>query len=85
MADDKYELLISFPDQSASFVHGFEAGRIWALMKDGKAVITETVSHENADLFSQMAARCDYDLTLKDLGDDWMELRAENRNLEPAT
>lgn len=30
MNDDKYSLLVSFDDQSASYAHGFEAGKIWA-------------------------------------------------------
>lgn len=77
-----YELVISFPDQSASFVHGFEAGRIWQQMKNLTPVIKETVAHENAELYSQMAARNDYTLSLTDLGNDWMELRAETNNLE---
>lgn len=82
--EPKYELVIQFEDHSASFVHGFEAGRVWQQMKDRIPVIKETVSHTNTDLFGQMATRCDYKLSLTDLGNNWMELRAEDNNMEPA-
>ena len=79
MTEHGYELVIAFEDQSPSFAHGFEAGRVWQQFKDRKPYITDTVSHDNAELYSQMAARSDYILELKDIGDGWMTLRAEFR------
>ncbi len=74
-----YELLIQFEDQSASFVHGFEAGTIYGRMKEKRHVIEETVHTVNADLFAQMAAREGYTIELKSVGDDgeWMTLDAK--------
>lgn len=56
---ERYELLIAFEDESPSFVHGFEAGRIWEAMKT-REMIVMTVHDENVALISQMAARNDY-------------------------
>ena len=74
-----YELMIAFDDQSASFVHGFEAGRVYGAMKGKLHHIQETVHTVNAELFAQMAARESYTIKLTPLGDDgeWMELYAE--------
>lgn len=44
-----YELVIQFEDQSASFVHGFEAGTIYGRMKERRHVIEETVHATNAE------------------------------------
>jgi hypothetical protein len=39
MLSEDLGLLFAFPDQSASFVHGFEAGMLWARIEAGEAVI----------------------------------------------
>lgn len=35
MTETEHSLLVSFPDGSHSFVHGFEAGQIWAQLDSG--------------------------------------------------
>lgn len=52
-----YSLIVSFPDQSESFVLGFEAGGLWQRMRAGdRAEISETVHAENRDVIARMAA-----------------------------
>lgn len=49
-------LLVSFPDQSASFVHGFEAGQIWQRLSDGETLIEDQLIHRiNAEVIDRMA------------------------------
>lgn len=36
MESDEMSLLVAFPDGSESFVHGFEAGEIWAFLGTAK-------------------------------------------------
>jgi hypothetical protein len=51
-----WALIISFPDQSASFAHGFEAGKIWNDMQRGdKAGLAYHTSPENRELLRRMA------------------------------
>lgn len=78
--EQQYGLLISFEDQSPSFVHGFEAGQIWEAMQDEKPEIGKIVHTANMDLISQMAARAGYVIELTSSGmDEWTNLRAYRR------
>ena len=51
-----YGLVVSFPDQSAPFVHGFEAGELWQQMRHGGMAEIEKVTHvENREVIQRMA------------------------------
>lgn len=76
----EYSLVMKFPDQSESFVLGFEAGRIWGAMKARAVLINDLVHTEHAEFFAQMAERQSYVLSLMETSDpDWMQLSAEPR------
>lgn len=72
----EFRCLVPFPDQSASFVHGFEAGMIWQRMVAREAVIgsaDEVATHaENAAVFQRMADAQGYDLTIEPPVDGWI-------------
>jgi hypothetical protein len=52
----EYGLIVSFEDQSPSYVHGFEAGIIDARMKSGAEAEIEVVVHtENRETLRRMA------------------------------
>jgi hypothetical protein len=61
MADEQnehasYGLVVSFPDQSASFVHGFEAGALDERMKAGAVAEIEATTHdENREVIRRLA------------------------------
>lgn len=51
-----YGLIVSFPDQSASFVHGFEAGKLDEQMKRGDVAEIESTTHvENREVLARLA------------------------------
>lgn len=51
-----HELIVSFPDQSPSFVNGFEAGKLWERMRSGAEAEIEAVTHtENREVIDRMA------------------------------
>lgn len=78
MANEKYALLISFEDQSPSFVHGFEAGGIYERMKAKQPIISCPIHSVNVDLVSQMAAREAYTCRFTETAfEEWTNLRAE--------
>ena len=53
---DGYQLLVSFPDQSPTFCHGFEAGKLWAEMRGGLSAEIETTTRvENREVILRMA------------------------------
>lgn len=51
----EYDLVVSFPDQSETFVLGFEAGMIWQRLESGDLNFTATVHSKNSELFMRMA------------------------------
>ena len=60
-----FKPLVSFPDGSSSFVHGFEAGMIWQQMQAGETPIG---SHglpyhtENVEVIKRMADAAGYQI-----------------------
>ena len=61
-----YGLLVSFPDQSPSFVHGFEAGQLWERMDRGSALEIEATTHrENREVIRRMADQCGFDAEIQ--------------------
>lgn len=72
----EFRCLVPFPDQSESFVLGFEAGMIWQRMISGELVIgglDEIATHEtNAVVFQRMADAQSYDLTIDPAGNGWI-------------
>lgn len=54
--ETEYGLVVSFPDQSATFVHGFEAGELWGQMRRGDVSEIEKITHvENREVIQRMA------------------------------
>lgn len=70
-----YSLLFSFPDQSESFVLGYEGGMIGAQIEAGRTTIECTVHTSNGELFRRMGAAYAYDVSLTPTGvPGWSEL-----------
>jgi hypothetical protein len=70
MSDDlspdaaEFRCLVPFPDGSASFVNGFEAGTVWQRMNAGEAEIESPIAYhvDNHLVFQRMAAAQGYDV-----------------------
>jgi hypothetical protein len=58
---EEYGLLVSFPDQSEQFVHGFEAGQVWERLENEKQILIRgerlsmTVHQANQEVITRMA------------------------------
>lgn len=77
MTDDAgFMCLVPFTDQSASFVHGFEAGQIWQRMAANERKIggeDDMPTHiQNRETFQRMADAQAYDLCVSCIDDVWM-------------
>lgn len=73
----KKELVIRFPDQSYSFVHGAEYGRIWAKMERGDSHVDNCgfpVHLENVDL---LRASCKQDGYIPFFGKEYFNTYVE--------
>lgn len=72
----EFRCLVPFPDGSASFAHGFEAGIIWQRMNAGEQVIGtshEVATHKaNEGVFRRMADAHGYLLEVEDIDAVWI-------------
>ena len=73
---NEFRCLVPFPDQSESFVLGFEAGMIWMRMVKGEPYIgglNEIATHaSNEEIFKRMAAAQGYDVDISNASDGWI-------------
>lgn len=65
----EHELIISFPDQSANFCYGYEAGIIWGKMEINAPGIFVTIHKTNVELIKQMAINKNYVFQIKQYRD----------------
>lgn len=73
--DSDWGLMVAFTDDSPSFVNGFEAGIIWALLEAGQASIERTVHAENREVIERMARRMGYSCEFVETEvEGWLEL-----------
>lgn len=79
----EWKPLVSFADQSESYVHGFEAGMIWQRMQSKEPEIEATVHVENEVTIINMANATGYAAEFESVGvDGWSSLLL---TLRPAT
>lgn len=71
----EFRCLVPFPDGSASFVNGFEAGTLWQRMNAGEAEIESPVAYHlsNRAVFESMAAAQGYDCEFEPCADNGRE------------
>jgi len=76
LSDDAadFRCIASFPDDSASFVNGFEAGMLWHRMVAGETPIENPIAYhsENREVFQRMADAQGYDAEFEPIDDEWM-------------
>lgn len=80
--NNEMSLLFAFPDQSESFVLGFEAGQIWQEMDgEGRLEIDRgmeagiPVHDANLVVIQRMAAAGNYKLETGEVKDGWVPIR----------
>lgn len=91
MADDQqgqeaeYGLVVSFPDASPNFVHGFEAGSIWEKMCAGHDAEIELSAHvENREVIQRMAVAEGWEVESKPSGvDGWDTVKLTKTRAAP--
>lgn len=65
----EYGLLIKFTDSSPSFVYGFEAGYIWALIESGIKDFERTIHRSNIEVVKNMCINGGYIFEIKGFTD----------------
>jgi len=70
VTDHIWEFLLEFVDQSESFAHGFEAGRIWQGLIENPNEQNYTIHAANAELMLRISESTGRGLTWTELSDD---------------
>ena len=66
--------LLPFDTDDAEFARGFEAGRLWALLRSEEDVeIAECIHASNAEMAMRLAEGTGRTVNAVDLGNDWLE------------
>ena len=71
MSDSNYSLLLPFDRSTPEFSHGFECGRIWAILCDDDEEHDFEVHKVNAEMMVRLAESTDRQVTLHDLDGTW--------------
>jgi len=75
----EYTPFVKFPDDSASFVHGYEAGQIGAMMDEGRIGISQRPVHTaNIEVLIRMSDAYGYEHELRETEyPEWHYFRAQ--------
>lgn len=81
--DKEYGLLVSFPDDSHSFVHGFEAGQTWQKMEAGDVAEIEVTTHvKNREVMRRMAGALGWEIEVTTATEEWDNTKMIKRRPE---
>lgn len=71
--DGDYGLILGFDTDEPEFVRGFEAGRLYELMRDG-APFEQTIHASNTEMAMRICETHDRAFTAESLDDNWTQL-----------
>jgi hypothetical protein len=76
--EEGWSLILQFPDGSPSFVHGFEAGRLWHRLEIEYEPIEQMINVENREIVVRMAAAKGWTVEFEDrLAGIWLNVKLE--------
>lgn len=70
--ETSYSLILAFDTNDPEFIRGFEAGRLWQILKAGAIDEEFTVHHENAEMVLRMAEALGLSVRSAPLDDGYM-------------
>jgi hypothetical protein len=65
--------LLPFDTDDAEFARGFEAGRLWALLREREDEVVETVHAVNAEMILRLGEATGRRVQAVDLDENWIE------------
>jgi hypothetical protein len=75
---DGHSLLLPFDTDDPQFVRGFEAGRLWALLRASPEESVEEYAHaSNAEMILRLGEATGREVASDELGNDWLFIRFE--------
>ena len=80
-----WQCLVAFPDESASFVYGFEAGMIWEYLQRGETVLESVVHEANREVLQRMALASGYVADwAESFDEEWVQVCFRRKGDPPA-
>ncbi len=76
MSDQDYKLLLGFDTDDKEFCRGFEAGRIWEMLKTGEP-FEQTIHATNSEMAIRMCEATGRQFSAEPFDDTWIDLRVE--------
>lgn len=65
--------LLPFDTDDPEFARGFEAGRLWALLRAGDDEVVQCIDASNAEMAMRLAEATERTVVATELGHDWLE------------
>lgn len=65
--------LLPFDTDDPEFARGFEAGRLWALLRTGDDEVVQCIDASNAEMAMRLAEATERTVVATELGHDWLE------------
>lgn len=78
-----HALLLPFDTEEPEFARGFEAGRLWALVREDAGEVEETVHTSNAEMLMRMGEALDRIVIGEELDGTWTRVRVLPEGTEP--
>ncbi len=72
--DASFGLLLPFDTDNAEFCRGFEAGRLWEILKAEAGEVTEFVHVKNAEMVLRLAEATGRTAQSEEHGQGWLEV-----------
>jgi len=65
--------LLPFDTDDPEFARGFEAGRLWAILRSGDDEVVQCIDASNAEMAMRLAEATERTVVATELGHDWLE------------
>lgn len=78
--ETEYEMLMPFKNDDENFTLGFECGKLYSEMEQGKKIEYQLIHSENAEQIKLICSRFGYSCNLEPVNEDWFNLFAEILN-----
>lgn len=80
--DDEKVLILEFEDPSRNFANGFEAGRIWEVIKSGETIHNLPCSKDNRNMLRNMCEMFQLNYTIEPIDEIWINLNIFDRMID---
>jgi hypothetical protein len=71
---ENFSLILAFDSDDPEFARGFEAGRLWEMVKSNHAPWSQMIHVSNAEMVMRMCEAEEREFRAEDRNDEWVEV-----------